>query len=73
MERDHRRLFGTGMEEKGSESLACLAPEVAEKRAYGGTQKPCCNEDKFWSEDIRLTEGQNTRSHAYLWKENIKL
>ena len=73
LERDHRRLIGAGMEGKGSESLACLAPEVPEKRAYGGTQKPYCNEDKFWSEDIHFMEGQNTGSQANLWEVNIKL
>lgn len=61
------------MEGKDSESLAHLVPEVAEKRAYGGTQKPYCDEDKFWPEDIQFMEGQNTRSQADLWKENIKL
>lgn len=61
------------MEGKDSESLACLAPEVAEKSAYGGTQKPYCEEDEFRSEDIHFTEGQNTRSQANLWKDNIKL
>jgi len=30
---------------------------VAEKRAYGGTQKPYCNENKFWSEEVQFTEG----------------
>ena len=57
MERHHRRLIGAGTEGKGSESFACLAPEVAEKRAYGGTQKPYCNENKFWSEEVQFTEG----------------